>query len=297
MHDRETVLKVLLKQQHLQEHLAFRRAYDRAAASVDKQLVGGAPSKATFYRWLAGDVCRLPHPHHCQVLEALVPGWTASELFEQWQEGVPDKPRLHPADATQRIARQLPQLAERNRRYADLSAVFTSRAEFTHEMPPTALFDYASNIRACGLSLNMICQHYGDRALKERIERDKCRVSLLFLQPYGTEIAAREAEEAYDVGYLSSLTELNIHLAERLRASMDQPARERIAIRTYDETIRFNITLVNDKTCVVQPYLPNARGLDSPAFVADKDDGARTPGLYDIFEDVFTTLWDRAVPR
>jgi hypothetical protein len=296
MNDRETVLKVLLKQQHLQEHAAFRRAYDRAAATVDRKLVGGAPSKATFYRWLGGDLSNLPHPRHCQVLEALVPGWTACELFEQWREGVPTKPELRPEVPTQRVAGELPQLAERHKRYADLSAVFTSRAEFTHEMPPTALFDYASDIRACGLSLNMICQHYGDRALKERIEHGECTVSLLFLEPYGAETTARESEEGYKAGYLSSLTELNLHCVKRLRDSMAEPARDRLTIRTYDETIRFNITLVNDRTCVIQPYLPNARGLDSPAFVADKD-GTGQPGLYDIFEDVFASLWNRGTPR
>lgn len=143
--------------------------------------------------------------------------------------------------------------------------------------------------------MNMICQHYGDRALKELLEERGCSVRLLFLEPGGREIRAREEEEGYARGYLSNLTELNIHVSERLSAALSAEARDRFDIRTYDETIRFNITLVNHQTCVFQPYLPNARGLDSPAFVADRD-GA-TPGLYGIFEEVFETMWERAKPR
>ncbi|WP_411156508.1 DUF5919 domain-containing protein [Nocardia abscessus] len=41
-----------------------------------------------------------------------------------------------------------------------------------------------------------------------------------------------------------------------------------IQIRTYDETVRFNITIVDSAICIIQPYLPRARGVESPTLVA-----------------------------
>ena len=46
----------------------------------------------------------------------------------------------------------------------------------------------------------------------------------------------------------------------------------------YDETIRFNIILVDDQTCVAQPYLPHGRGIDSPTLLIRRN-GA-PGGLY-----------------
>ncbi|GAA1846784.1 hypothetical protein GCM10009772_25100 [Pseudonocardia alni subsp. carboxydivorans] len=288
----ETVLKNLLKQQHLQEHRLFLRAYDRAASKLDKELIGSGPSKATFYRWLAGQMTRLPHPGHCRVLEAMLPGWTADELFQAWTDGAPPQPRLRPADSEPRTAAELPQVSARPARLADLSAVFTSRTEFTHELPPAVLFDGATSIRSAGLSLNMLCQQYGDRALGALLDAG-CEVRLLFLRPRGNAITAREDEEGLTAGHLSMLTELNIEVAQRLRRKLSTESAERLCIRTYDETIRFNITIVSDRTCVVQPYLPDARGLDAPTFIADRAvDGEA--GLYGIFNGVFDSLWDRA---
>lgn len=81
--DSVTVLKVLLKQRHWQTYSAFVRAYDRAAKDIDeKDLVGSAPVRGQLYRWVSGQVKKLPYPHHCRVLEAMFPGWTAVELFE-----------------------------------------------------------------------------------------------------------------------------------------------------------------------------------------------------------------------
>lgn len=294
MSSTETVLKSLLRQQHLQEHSAFRRAYDRAAAQVDKGLVGGAPSKATFYRWLGGNMSKLPHPGNCRVLEAMLPGWTAQQLFKPWDAAVPPQPELRPGDGSEHGAGDLPQVMTRDDRFADLSAVFPSRTEFTHELPPSVLFDNATSVACAGLSLNMLCQQYGDRGMKDLLDAG-CSMRLLFLQPRGAAIAQREAEERLKEGHLSTLTELNIEVIDRLRSMLSAEAVSRLEVRTYDECVRFNITLVNGRTCVVQPYLPDARGLDAPTMVADKVDGMS--GLFDIFSGVFESIWDRGAIR
>lgn len=75
-----TVLKVVLRERHWQKHGTFCKQYDLAATSVDESLVGAAPSRAQFARWLSGLVQR-PHPDHCRVLEAMFPARTAAELF------------------------------------------------------------------------------------------------------------------------------------------------------------------------------------------------------------------------
>lgn len=172
--------------------------------------------------------------------------------------------------------------------------MFTSRTEFTHELPPAVLFDEATAIRSAGLSLNMLCQQYGDRAMGALLDAG-CEVQLLFLRPRGQAIAARETEEGLTPGHLSMLTELNIEVARRLRTKLSSDSAARLAIRTYDETIRFNITIVNDRTCVVQPYLPDSRGLDAPTFIADRN--AADGDLYGMFVGVFDSLWERADPQ
>jgi hypothetical protein len=76
-----TRLKTVLRTQHLHTHSAFRREYDKIAATIDPDLVGSAPKRSQFHRWLSGEVKGLPYPHHCRVLEKMLPGHTATELF------------------------------------------------------------------------------------------------------------------------------------------------------------------------------------------------------------------------
>ncbi|WP_112248110.1 hypothetical protein [Kribbella monticola] len=56
---------------------------------------------------------------------------------------------------------------------AGVTAIFTSRTEFSHEVPSTKLFDAAMSLDAMGLSLNLICQQYPD--LKFRVCSDTPR--------------------------------------------------------------------------------------------------------------------------
>lgn len=183
-------------------------------------------------------------------------------------------------------------------RFADVTAVYPSRSEFTASLPPHSLFADAQRIRASGLSLNVIAQQYSSTELTHLISQGTI-VQCLFLDPNGKAIQAREAEEGYRLGELSALTSLNIQsLTSRVHDRLDASARPRLKIATYDETIRFNLLLVDktddDRLCVFQPYLPESRGIDSPTFVANK----RWPstGLYPTFETVFEALWERSTP-
>lgn len=177
-------------------------------------------------------------------------------------------------------------------RYSDVTAVYAMRSEFVSAMPPNVLFDDAQDVRAAGLSLNVICQQYSEPKLREHIEAG-ATYRCAFLDPAGYAIKAREAEEGYPAGHLSALNELNIQtLVKRVRDKLSPEAQERLQIRTYDEVIRFNILLIDGQTCVIQPYLPEARGVDSPTFVAQRR--WPTAGLYPMFDQIFAALWERS---
>jgi hypothetical protein len=120
-------------------------------------------------------------------------------------------------------------------------------------------------------------------------------VTCLFLDPNGQGTAAREIEERYKPGHLAGLTALNIDLLQRLRSRLPNSVQDRLALATYDRTIRFNIVIVeraSDKTAVVQPYLPHSRGIESPALVLHP-----TPesGLFETFQTVFDELNAEAI--
>ncbi|HET8662575.1 MAG TPA: DUF5919 domain-containing protein [Micromonosporaceae bacterium] len=276
-------LKALLQSRHWQTFGTFCREYDKAAMRVDKQLVGTAPSRPQFHRWLSGTLTRLPHSHHCQVLEEMLPGWTAHELFAPYEEEHEPRPSANPQ-------RPVDNTLTGYEQFSDVTEVYASRSEFAARMPPEKLLDGASMIRASGLSLNLLCQHYSDKQWQSLIHGGT-QLQVLFLDPNGQGMRAREAEEGFDEGYLSGLTILNIRTLLRIRDRLPEELKDRVEIGTYDETIRFNIVLIDDRVCVTQPYLPSTRGIDSPTLLIER----RWPaaGLYPTFESVFNSLWER----
>jgi hypothetical protein len=176
---------------------------------------------------------------------------------------------------------------------AGIEAVFASRSEFAARVQPQSLLDGAPVVRAAGLSLNMICQQLPDQYLTDVITAGT-QLTCLFLDPDGEAIASREREEEYEPGFLASLTKLNIGLLSRLRERLPGSARDRLSIAIYDETIRFNVFISEGRACVVQPYLPHARGVDSPTLLIRP---SGEPGnLYPVFEHVWDALAKRSTP-
>jgi len=82
MPDQPILLKVLLRERHWQHYATFCAEYDKAATRVDPDLTGTYPSRAQLHRWLSGALRGLPYPDHCRVLEDMLPGWTAEQLFQ-----------------------------------------------------------------------------------------------------------------------------------------------------------------------------------------------------------------------
>ncbi|WP_206699738.1 DUF5919 domain-containing protein [Actinomadura sp. RB99] len=283
------LLHVMIRQRRLQRYGMFQAAYNEAAKKISPDLVGTAPSRAQLHRWTSGGLKRLPYVDHCRVLEAMFPEWTADDLF------APCPPHLLNGETAAPGAEERADLEATADRigpgtYADVTAVYPTRAEFSFAHPPHELLDGATTIRAAGLSLNLLCQQYPDQRLARLIE-DGTTLQALFLDPEGQAIRAREQEEGYTDNHLTTLTRLNIEVLTRLRKRLSPEAQERLSVAVYDETIRFNITLVDDRLCVMQPYLPQARGVDSPTFLAERD--STGTGLYATFEEIFRSLWTR----
>ncbi|MFI6803345.1 DUF5919 domain-containing protein [Streptosporangium canum] len=105
---------------------------------------------------------------------------------------------------------------------------------------------------------------------------------------------AARVEKGYKDGTLTTLTALNISMLTRPKARLAPEAAELLELRVYDETIRFNILIVDGATCVVQPYLPQARGVDSPTIVIN--DNTAADGLFPVFDQVFTSMWEQSSP-
>ena len=176
---------------------------------------------------------------------------------------------------------------------AGVAAVFASRTEFAAKVDPISLFDGARRVRAAGLSLNLICQQVPDQYLRQWLTGGG-ELSCLFLDPDGTAITAREREEDHQPGNLSVLTRLNIDILARVRDRLPDEVRDRLRLAVYDETIRFNLIISGDRTCIAQPYLPKARGVDSPTMLIQAT--TAPGGLFGVFEQVYEALAERSKP-
>lgn len=177
---------------------------------------------------------------------------------------------------------------------AGVTSVYTSRSAFMSAVPIHTLFEGVHLLRASGLSLNLLCQHYSDTGLCAVVESG-ATIQALLLQPEGRAIRDREQEEGYPPGYLSTLNELNLNVLRKARERLPDDARANLQIGLYDATIRFNVILIDDRLCIAQPYLPGSRGVDSPTFVIEPQQSSH--GLYDTFEQLFESAWESRQPQ
>jgi hypothetical protein len=83
----------------------------------------------------------------------------------------------------------------------------------------------------------------------------------------------------------------NIVLTTRVRDRLGENDRDRLEIGTYDDTVRFNLTIIDNTLCVAQPYLPQSRGVDSPTLIVQRR--SPTAGLFPMFDQIFNAMWER----
>jgi hypothetical protein len=179
----------------------------------------------------------------------MIAGYSASQHFAPCPDGTIPAPARRSA-ATTRGPLRAPDVPESQAGdLAGVSAVFPSRSEFAARVQPSTLFDGARHIRALGLSLNLICQQVPDQQL-QRMLTGGTELALMFLDPAGNAIKAREQEEELPPGHLSGLTGLNIDVMCRLRDRLPEDSRANLRISVYDETIRSMTTRAwRSRTC------------------------------------------------
>lgn len=172
----------------------------------------------------------------------------------------------------------------------DISAAFATRSEAQAAAPLVRLLARAEHVDALGLSLNAVCQEVSDITLLELIENG-LHLRCLFLDPDGVSTAARETEEGKPVGQLAALTRTNMHALDCVHARLAPEAKSRLEVKTYDNPVRFNLTIADETTAIVQMYLHGARGLDSPTLLIEARDD-EPHGLLDVFVRTFADTWE-----
>ncbi|WP_431882071.1 DUF5919 domain-containing protein [Micromonospora chalcea] len=242
-------------------------------------------SERTVSKWEAGREAVQPRPEIQAALDTAL-ARAGNEVHRRFRSG------LGLADAAELRQGAADVQAEGNggTSIADVTAVFRNRAELSAHLPADRILDGARKVRAMGLSLNLLCQHYPDHRWRQLIEGG-AQVRCLFLDPDGSAIQAREREESFPAGQLAALTKLNIETMLRVRDRLSGDLYGNVQLALYDETLRFNVLLIDD-LCLAQAYLPASRGVDSPTFVMRRREP--TTGLYPVYEQIFDSQWERS---
>jgi len=242
-------------------------------------------SERTVSKWEAGREAVQPRPEIQAALDTAL-ARAGNEVHRRFRSG------LGLADAAELRQGAADIQAEGNggTSIADVTAVFRNRAELSAHLPADRILDGARKVRAMGLSLNLLCQHYTDHRWRQLIEGG-AQVRCLFLDPDGSAIQAREREESFPAGQLAALTKLNIETMLRVRDRLSGDLYGNVQLALYDETLRFNVLLIDD-LCLAQAYLPASRGVDSPTFVMRRREP--TTGLYPVYEQIFDSQWERS---
>ncbi|EWM68470.1 MULTISPECIES: DUF5919 domain-containing protein [Micromonospora] len=242
-------------------------------------------SERTVSKWEAGREAVQPRPEIQAALDTAL-ARAGNEVHRRFRSG------LGLADAAELRQGAADIQAEGNggTSIADVTAVFRNRAELSAHLPADRILDGARKVRAMGLSLNLLCQHYPDHRWRQLIEGG-AQVRCLFLDPDGSAIQAREREESFPAGQLAALTKLNIETMLRVRDRLSGDLYGNVQLALYDETLRFNVLLIDD-LCLAQAYLPASRGVDSPTFVMRRREP--TTGLYPVYEQIFDSQWERS---
>ncbi|GAB4993513.1 hypothetical protein MAHJHV61_50600 [Mycobacterium avium subsp. hominissuis] len=133
------MLKELLAERGVYDYASFRAEYRRAAMELKPSEPVVVPVRSTFHRWCNGDLRKLPHEYHCDVLEYMFPGWKARDLFSSRTDrrsraAAAGRPALLAPIAATITAEELAGLwvtayAYLDRRHADLSVVTVAGAD------------------------------------------------------------------------------------------------------------------------------------------------------------------------
>jgi hypothetical protein len=277
------VLKVLLQQRHLQTHTAFRREYDKVAASIDPTLQGGWPSKAQFYRWLAGELVGLPYTDHCRVLEGMFPGWKVDHLFQLHDGGIEFIPEPPTPQKHMSTIRPVPPTlsADQNATGSALGPDPLLEAGISNMWPrtnPGVLDDLVTRVKnACdevtvfGLTRNF----YAKDDMLPLFEAKASEIPITFyvMDPHCDSRRDRYRIEPFE----AAMEDPARYTREILRPLFDASQRVKpmtpsagLRIFTFNFPCSFAIEKI-DQSCRVMLYGHGKRGTEGPMFVFNKD--------------------------
>jgi hypothetical protein len=266
------VLKMLLQQRHLQTHSTFCREYDRVAAGIDPTLRGGWPSKAQFYRWLAGDLVGLPYADHCRILEGMFPGWKVDQLFQAHDDGIEFVPEPSAPKAAAPTIRPIPSTGGS----AD-SNQLDKEAGISHLWPrtsPAVLDDLVGRVNGAreeitvfGLSRNFYAKD--DMLPLFEAKASEIPVTFYVMDPYCDSRRDRYRVEPVE----AAMEDPARYTREILRPLLDASQRiipttpsAGMRIFTFNFPCSFAIEKI-DRSCRVMLYGHGKRGTEGPMLV------------------------------
>ena len=243
-------LKMLLQQRHWQTYGTFCREYDRVARSIDSGLVGTYPSRAQLHRWLSGELKGLPYPHHCRVLEEMLPGWTAEQLFEAGT--------IQEATTSEDVAPDAP--------YSTELDVFVDMNDEDNRLIAHRIRQAKSIFFAAHTGYAAMVSQY-QAAIRQAVANG-CRLRVVVSNPDGPlmqqpDLTHRLCPSIRQAGEIADV--LNTCRRHRAQALANGHHADNVQARTYDGPPSMNVLLVDDWLRVV-PYLPLVDAAESPVF-------------------------------
>jgi hypothetical protein len=266
------VLKVLLQQRHLQTHTAFCREYDRVAADTDRTLRGGWPSKAQFYRWLAGDLVGLPYVDHCRILEGMFPGWKVDQLFQVHDGGIEFVPEPSTPQTATPIIRPVPPTGSADQlKEARISRLWPRTNPAVLEDLVERVKNAREEITVFGLTRNFYTKD--DILPLFELKASEIPVTFYVMDPHCDSRRDRYRLEPVEV----AMEDPAHYTREILRPLFDASQRivpttplAGIRIFTFNFPCSFAMEKI-DRSCRVMLYGHGKRGTEGPMFVFDED--------------------------
>jgi hypothetical protein len=266
------VLKVLLQQRHLQTHTAFCREYDRVAADTDRTLRGGWPSKAQFYRWLAGDLVGLPYVDHCRILEGMFPGWKVDQLFQVHDGGIEFVPEPStPQTATPTIRPVPPTGSADQLKEARISRLWPRTNPAVLEDLVERVKNAREEITVFGLTRNFYAKD--DILPLFELKASEIPVTFYVMDPHCDSRRDRYRIEPVE----AAMEDPARYTREILRPLFDASQRivpttplAGIRIFTFNFPCSFAMEKI-DRSCRVMLYGHGKRGTEGPMFAFDED--------------------------
>ncbi|WAL64921.1 hypothetical protein ORV05_28935 [Amycolatopsis cynarae] len=280
------VLKILLRQRHLQSHRAFCREYDKLAERLDRSLKGGWPRKAQFYRWLSGDLVGLPYPDHCRILEAMFPGWTAEQLF---QEATDDLDLTAPQGNGSKPTKTRDSTAPRpatSGNAPEIVATYPYRSHFTTAAWWDLISGATKRIDLLGYTLYFLCLEHPQfvDTLREKCANG-CTVRAAIANPDSPHVAYRDQEEDQPITIVARVKTTMKHFTPLLGVEGFQVRYQDIPL--YNSIFRF------DDQMLVTPHLFATPGSTAPLLHLRKTE---PQGLFTRFESHFDDVWNASKP-